>query len=459
MHMPTNARPLSVLTWNIYLGADAARVIGASPADLPRRTSELWEMVRATGFMSRAEGLAKLIAKEKPDVVSLQEVYRWSRIPADENRPDFTREAIEEDFLDLLVKALAETDTPYAVGARAFGVNAVLPMLDGSAVRLEDSVALLVRKDSPWRQGLPRLGRYARRLRVPLDGEPFDIERAWVSLDLHQGDDVVRVIGTHVEFYSAEVQPAQVEELLAVPAAVSGPIVLTGDFNSRPGSPAFQRLQEAGFKDVWDAAGEGTAFTSSEDEDLRNPETALYERIDWIQVSGGVKAICSFRVGHDPESRTADGRWLSDHCGVVARMVLDPAAPRRPARPDPVPLPRDPEAVVRQAIQCFNLGYHPGLLDLVNPDSRFHLAGNPEIVPWAQAYRGAGLMRYFIFVGEHLDCLVILPLSVDSDGGTVRVSLRKSWRTRSDGKPAEAQIQAEVRVVDGRITHWIEKPA
>lgn len=455
--MTTPNRPLSVLTWNLYLGADAARVIGASPADLTRRTSEFWKMVESTGFKTRAAGLAKVIASKKPDVVSLQEVYRWSRIPPGEDGPDFSREEIVEDFFELLGQALAETDVPYALGPRSFGVNAVLPTLEGGAIRLEDSVALLVRKDSSWRQGIPRVGRFSRRLRVPLDGEPFDIERAWVALDLHQDADVVRVIGTHVEFYSAEVQPAQVEELLAVPASVVGPIILTGDFNSRPGSPAAQRLSEAGFQDAWDVVGVGEGLTSSEDEDLRNPETALYERIDWIQVRGGLKPIAAIRVGDDSASRTGDGRWLSDHCGVFASLVLEPHADRRPVRPRPVPLPVEPEAVVRQAIQCFQLGNLPALLDLMHPESPFHLAGDPKLTPWAQPYRGAGLMRYFIFAGEHLDCLVIQPLSIQADGATVYARLRKSWRAFPARLPAEAQIKAEIQVVNGKILEWNEK--
>jgi endonuclease/exonuclease/phosphatase family metal-dependent hydrolase len=128
------------------------------------------------------------------------------------------------------------------------------------------------------------------------------------------------VVTTHLEAFDLDVQQAQLGEILAGPAAVAGPLVLLGDFNSRPGSAAWTTLTSHQYKDAWECVGTGEGKSSSQDADLRNPESKLYERIDWIMCRGAIDALSAKLLGADPAERTPNGMWPSDHAGVLAEL-------------------------------------------------------------------------------------------------------------------------------------------
>lgn len=101
------------------------------------------------------------------------------------------------------------------------------------------------------------------------------------------------------------------------------PIVVTGDFNSRPGSPTYRYFTESGFSDTYLAAGnaEGAntfhAFRGAHYRDAhpgRGPR-----RIDWILLKDpgrhlGTKA---HRIIRDESS----GLFPSDHYPILAELV------------------------------------------------------------------------------------------------------------------------------------------
>jgi endonuclease/exonuclease/phosphatase family metal-dependent hydrolase len=315
---------LKAMSWNLYAGGDVSRVINADPAILPSRMAELWSMVQRTDFRSRARVLADRICSAAPDVIGLQEVLRWStlrRRPLAEGGPE---ERVECDFLAVLIEELRARGEEYFAAVRTFGVDVAIPMAGGPDVRLQDSVAILLRagKGSEWTWEKPRQGRFAANLTVKLDGEPFVIARGWNSVDLRQGDGVVRIVNTHLEYFDPAVQPAQVQEILDGPASVAGPVIWMGDFNCTPDSPrqTWQRLQALGYQDVWNAAQNGPGLTSSQAEDLANSKPAEYERIDWILCRGQVRVCGAGLVGHDV--RTPEGLWASDHFGVEASLAV-----------------------------------------------------------------------------------------------------------------------------------------
>jgi endonuclease/exonuclease/phosphatase family metal-dependent hydrolase len=316
-------QPISALTWNIYLGGDISGVIGAPPDELPSRTEALWETVQQTDFRPRAAAITGQIVQSRPDVVALQEVYRWSKVvrrPLREGSPDVE---IEYDFLEILLEALKKRGAHYFPAVRSPGADVLLPGSRGRDIRLEDSVAILLKTgaDAPeldWRN--PRQGRFAASLRTTFDGEPFDIRRLWASVDLRRGPAALRVVTTHLEYFDPNVQPLQLAEILAGPAAVKAPLLLLGDFNSRPGSPAWTRLKDLGYRDAWECVGPGEGLSSSQDADLRNPQSKLYERIDWIMCRGAIEVLSAKRLGADPADRTPNGLWPSDHAGVLAEL-------------------------------------------------------------------------------------------------------------------------------------------
>jgi len=452
---------LSVLSWNVYLGADVSRVIATDPAVLPRRMATVWETVKRTNFPARAKAMARVICREQPDVVALQEVYRWSSVSRRPLNEEPQPEKVEHDFLAILLDELRALGESYFAAARSAGVDVLLPTQDGEDIRLEDSVVVLLRagQSEPgltWARA--QTGRFAVNLRTTVDGEPFEIKRGWASVDVCAGNDAVRVITTHLEFFSSAVQPAQLSEILNGPAAVAGPVILAGDFNGRPGSGTWQTLKHAGYADAWEAAGAGPGYTSSQDEDLRNRESALYERVDWIMGRGPVDFLQASRVGADAADRTADGMWPSDHAGVMAKVSvrLNGAHSRSPRRKEAMEQPTEPVDVVKAAFDRFiNKDVH-GLMDLVEPESEWFFPGSPEILPWAGSYRGAGLMRFFLACAESLEYLEYKVHSVFGQGEVVTVLSSEKCRVRKTGKVFENQIASIVRVAKGKIVHYVE---
>jgi endonuclease/exonuclease/phosphatase family metal-dependent hydrolase len=108
-------------------------------------------------------------------------------------------------------------------------------------------------------------------------------------------------------------------------AAGDAPVILTGTLNALPGSPEVAVLEKAGFVDAFAAAGRGPAATwdparnplireQRADGDGPGPRRAA--RLDYIFVRGGIR-VASAEVVLDTV-----GRDLSDHFGVLARIIL-----------------------------------------------------------------------------------------------------------------------------------------
>jgi endonuclease/exonuclease/phosphatase family metal-dependent hydrolase len=219
---------------------------------------------------------------------------------------------------------LNERGESYFPAVRSPGVDVLLPAAHGPDIRLEDSLVILLRSGRATR-GLtwakPRSGRFTASLRTTLDGEPFEIKRGWVSVDLRSGKQAVRIINTHLEFFNAAVQPAQLAEVLSGPARFSGPVILTGDFNAYPDSEISSTLKKSGYRDAWEAAGSGAGHTSGRNEDLRDSHPALKVRIDWTMCRGPIQVLQTSLVGADPSDR-AGGMWPSDHAGVCSKVSV-----------------------------------------------------------------------------------------------------------------------------------------
>jgi ketosteroid isomerase-like protein/endonuclease/exonuclease/phosphatase family metal-dependent hydrolase len=452
---------LSVLTWNVYLGADVSRVVAAAPRVLLTRMSTLWQMVKQTDFPARAKAIAAIIHREQPDVIALQEVYCWRSVIRHPLETGVPSENPEYDFLSILLDELSAWGATYFAAARMAGVNVLLPTTDNCDIRLEDSVVILLRAGVAgpglaWEK--PRAGRFAANLKTAIDGDPFKIERGWASVDLRIGGGSIRIITTHLEYFSSDVQPLQLAEILDGPAAVGGPQILMGDFNGRPGSATWEKLKNSGYIDAWEVAGSGSGYTSSQDEDLRNRESVLYERIDWVFCRGSIDVLESWRVGIDAADRGESGMWPSDHAGVMAKLLLrlPEGENSRPKRKEAMEQPTEPVEVVTAAFDRFIAKDVSGVMDLVAPDSEWFFPGNPDILPWAGWYRGAGLMRFFIACAESLEYLEYKIHSAYAQGEIVTLLSSEKCRVRKTGKVFENQIASIVRVEKGKIVRYVE---
>jgi endonuclease/exonuclease/phosphatase family metal-dependent hydrolase len=104
------------------------------------------------------------------------------------------------------------------------------------------------------------------------------------------------------------------------------PIVVTGDFNSRPGSPTYRSFAEAGYVDTYLAAGnedteEANTFHAFEGARFRDahPERGP-RRLDWILLKDPRDRLRteSHRIVRDADERS--GLYPSDHYPVLAEL-------------------------------------------------------------------------------------------------------------------------------------------
>ncbi|HXF96676.1 MAG TPA: endonuclease/exonuclease/phosphatase family protein [Gemmatimonadales bacterium] len=344
------ARSLTVVTRNVYLGADLDPLIAAPPELVPVLAAQKFAEIQATNFAERAGALADEIAAATPHVVGLQEVELYRvQSPGDAafggNTPAAT---VAIDFLQLLTDAIAARGLDYVVAVVQENLDAEVPALTGIGpggpqfddIRLTDRDVILVRGDVDF--AAPRGANFTVNLPVTIGGRAVFILRGWTSVRLEVAGHRFDVFNAHLETQVAPpVQEAQARELLAIAAADPLPDILLGDFNSDASgtqTATYAILTGAGFRDAWlEVHPAGDGLTCCQAPDLRNPESQLDQRIDLVLVGPGWKVrngslvggVHAAVVGDEPEDRTPSGLWPSDHAGVVATLTLPPQVAQR----------------------------------------------------------------------------------------------------------------------------------
>jgi endonuclease/exonuclease/phosphatase family metal-dependent hydrolase len=117
-------------------------------------------------------------------------------------------------------------------------------------------------------------------------------------------------------------------ERLAEGPGDAHPIVVTGDFNSRPGSPTYENFAAAGFVDTFLAAGNedtqgANTFHAFEGPRFRDAHPARGpRRIDWILLKDSHNRLRpeAHRIVRDGDELS--GLYPSDHYPIVADIVL-----------------------------------------------------------------------------------------------------------------------------------------
>jgi endonuclease/exonuclease/phosphatase family metal-dependent hydrolase len=361
-------KPVTVMTRNLYLGADINRPVGAALAAqaaggtaqdvlvaLANATHVTRDIVDQTDFTVRAELLADEITRTEPDLIGLQEVAWWRHGDLQLTQvgiPNATE--TDYDFLQLLLDALAargEHYTAVSVGNRA---DVEAPSFTGSPfagtmsadardVRLTMRDVILMHVED----GLSVSGTgnqiYAHNLAVPLLGSQISFDRGYQWADVRAGSMRFRFINTHLEAFRSDLAYAQAAELLAHAPAAGRTNVFVCDCNSDPlnssvktdltppdtvphNGPYNLITGPGGFTDEWlrwAPAEEGWTSGLSE---LVNDDPADFDhRIDMVfgrTATGGGLAVDRGQVtGTDPADRDpATGLWPSDHGGVVLRL-------------------------------------------------------------------------------------------------------------------------------------------
>lgn len=320
-------RMVTVMTRNLYLGADLIPLIGAStPQEFAGAAALVYTQAAATDIPGRMDAVAAEIAANEPLLVGLQEVSTWSTGPFMDPQP---ATHVQFDYLQLLLTDLARRGFTYEPVVIADGFDAEAPSALGVDVRLTVRDVLLARsglKTADLKLSNPQSGRYNAMLSIPnpVIGD-VNFYRQWASIDAKVRGKSFRFITTHLEAYSQLARYAQAQELLAGPAVTDLPTIVLSDFNSQTTTPndAAAAMVAGGFTDVWSVVNPAdSGLTCCQAGDLRNPVTQVTERIDLVFTRGGFTAVKAVRVGADALALPSGVQWASDHAGLVATVEL-----------------------------------------------------------------------------------------------------------------------------------------
>ncbi len=358
---------VTVMSRNVYLGADLGPAIGASSiGEAIDGAGEIYNEIERTDFTERAIPLAKEIKKSKADLVGLQEVAHWRvQDPSDGGGPPISpvgelATETKYDFLELLMDRLgkdykvigvqdefegelpADIDANDATGSgplAAFGAD-----LDA---RLTMRDVILARKDSKVKvdKGSLKMSHYENAYTADVGGIPVTADRGWLSVQAKvKGNKKTksrkfRFVNTHLEaFGEPTIKEAQAIELTEEKAALktSKPVILVGDLNSGLLDPhevgdggnsgndgdqlAFQALEAFGMKDL----GTLGEFTCCYGTPLDIGESPFDHTIDHVLGNKALKAkvLDAYVTGNDPDEITPSGLWPSDHGGAVSKLKL-----------------------------------------------------------------------------------------------------------------------------------------
>ncbi len=326
----SKAHEVTVMNWNIYIGADVDAVIQAlaSPDpddDIPALLTAV-QTLQETDAVTRLKAVAREIARARPHVVGLQEVSVLEidltalGLPVD----------IDIDFLPILEAALAAEGVNYVVAAIVQNIDAT-PF---PGIRVTDHDALLVDADRVTVTSSVAQN-FTNNIGVVAPG--VNLIRGWVSITATIDGESFTFVNTHLESGQGAnlslLRAAQATELVGAIGAAS-PVVLMGDLNDVPGSPMYQVVSGAGLTDVWGSLHPGVVgLTCCHLSNLANKLEDFDQRIDYVFARGvghplaGVQGQLK-RLGEVPADRLsgpAHSIWPSDHAGLVADLLAPPA--------------------------------------------------------------------------------------------------------------------------------------
>jgi endonuclease/exonuclease/phosphatase family metal-dependent hydrolase len=348
-----DAKTVTVMTRNLYLGADVAPAVAAvlsgDPAAIVAAVSEVWGKVQFTDFPARAEGIACEIAAAQPDLIGLQEAELWrSQTPADSVFGNARH--VEYDFVKILLKALKARGLHYQVVAEEQGFDIELPGFLSEAnaeagllsdIRLTEREVILARsdlKDSELKLSNPQTGHFATNVEFPISPDfTFVVQRGWASVDAKVRGKSFHFLTTHLEADSEAVREAQAIEVIVGPANTSLPVILVADSNSNANgdatTAAYSSFIGAGFADAWFEAHPGSFVSSCCNAELLDNLTFPVStddegRIDLIlyRDARNFAPIDVGLLGINPATdRVSNGVtliWPSDHAGVAAKLRI-----------------------------------------------------------------------------------------------------------------------------------------
>lgn len=356
--VPRTGTPITVMTRNLYLGADLGPAISSTSTEaFIEANGGILRQVEATNFPVRAKGLAKEILSEEPDLVGMQEVALWRTAPPSlgpvfSMRPEAT--AVKYDFLALLLAQLNRGRTRYrpvvvqpefdfeapadANGAPGDGPGGGTGLLANAEVngRLTMRDVILARVGAGVKTSRPESDTYEHLLVEKVAGSTeVTINRGWASVVAKvRGGKPFKFVDTHLEsFDDRNVYPSiraqQAAELVAPGGPATGklPVILVGDLNSdvrtetAPGDgQAYRVLTRAGFRERSTYKPLNCCIEESNFNLTGGSAAEFDHKVDHIMTNAPrqVKLLASGVTG----CKKSNGYWDSDHAGLWSTLNL-----------------------------------------------------------------------------------------------------------------------------------------
>ncbi len=350
------AKEVTVMTRNLYLGADLGPPIAAkSVAEFTELNGKVLREVTANDFPVRAKGLAQEILKKKPDLVGLQEAALWrtgppSLEPLLNSGAVPTATTVRYDYLaELLAQlnkgkgkpqyrvAISQDEFDFEAPADENGVagdgpNSVIPNAEING-RLTMRDAILVRNGAGVTFKHAQGAHFANLLSETISGVKITVTRGWVAIDAKvRGSHSFRFVDTHLESFDPATQvpsirALQASELVAPggPATSNLPVILVGDLNSdddtvEPGDQqAYRTLLGAGMRERSTNTPLGCCLNSSLLAVAAGGSVADFNhQVDHVMTRDPkeIKLKASSVTGRQP----VNGFWDSDHAGLVSTL-------------------------------------------------------------------------------------------------------------------------------------------
>lgn len=371
------AGEIDVMTQNQYLGADLTPVLGAATAQPFDPVAFNAAMVMTLKKMAaarpaeRAQMLAAQIAQRHPDVVGLQEAYRFDCLPSP-GVPAVPGKGCDDPevkgaFTDQLDNTVAALRGKYVLKGKVTNlkVEAIPFTVNGfpALLRVADRDAILVRNTlvADWvrfasvtacRVSDQGCNFATRPPAFPTPVGDIAIERGFLAVDVTVKGQPYRVFTTHLEQRllapnlpeTRLLQVGQASELLSTALGTWDglrKVIVTGDLNSAPADtipvpPGFppvptpyQVFTWNGFTDAWTMRPRAEAgFTCCQAETLDNRASALYERIDMIFTLTRPRQVLDMKLlgvtmGDKTRPSGNGGIWPSDHAALAGVLLFD----------------------------------------------------------------------------------------------------------------------------------------
>ena len=356
--------PVSVMTRNVYLGADLTPGVRATDFQgLINAAGVILKQVDDNDFATRAKGLAAEIKAKKPDLVGLQEAALWRTGPCTENPLPPKATTVRYDYVALLLRELNK-------GAKRYRVVISQPEFDfevyantdgdestagpgcpfGSEINgrltMRDAILARVGAKSKVRTAKAKAGHFHTLLQVKPAGVQVDVTRGWTAVDASVGTSrKFRFVNTHLEAFdnnasnhttqntdvgNGQIREAQAKELFASGGPATGklPVILLGDLNSdtktevKPGDGlAYAALTGAGFVERATSNPLGCCLNADVLTAGGGGSLADFDhKVDHVMTNAPnkVRLKSSTVLGRNP----VNGFWPSDHAGLFSKLEL-----------------------------------------------------------------------------------------------------------------------------------------